>query len=185
VIQPVLTTARLVLRPFTVADAPLVQRYAGDALIADTTLNIPHPYLDGVAEGWIASQPGAWERRRAVVFAVTPADEPLVGAIALELALEHRRGELGYWIGVPFWGRGYATEAVRAVLRFGFETLSLDRIHAAYLARNPASGRVLAGTGFRPEGRLRSHIVKRGCAEDLELAGLLRSEWTTGLDSSR
>lgn len=174
--QPTLRTDRLVLRPFDLADAPTVQRLAGEREVADTTLTLPHPYLDGMAESWIGGHPEAWGRRERVTFAITAATDGLVGAIALALATQHRRGELGYWIGRPFWNRGYATEAARAVLAFGFETLELNRIHASHLARNPASGRVMVKAGMRFEGTRRQHIVKAGRAEDLADYALLRGD---------
>ncbi len=71
----------------------------------------------------------------------------LIGAIGIH-GIQHNRGELGYWVGVPFWGNGYATEAVVAVTRFSIEKLGLTEIFARHLERNPASGRVLIKTGF-------------------------------------
>jgi RimJ/RimL family protein N-acetyltransferase len=175
--RPSLDTARLVLRPFRSADAPLVQQYASAVEVASTTLNIPHPYDIGMAEAWIATQGPSWERKQSAVFAISDRTSALVGAIGLQLQLEHRRGEIGYWIGVPFWGQGYATEAALAVVQFGFESLELRRIHAAHLIRNPASARVLIKAGMRFEGCLRQHVVKWGQSEDVGIYGILRSEW--------
>jgi RimJ/RimL family protein N-acetyltransferase len=95
----------------------------------------------------------------------------------LEIEPAHRRAELGYWIGVPHWSRGYATEAARAALHYGFETLQLERIFASHFRHNPASGRVLKKLGMRHEGCLRAHILKWGEFVDLEAYGLLRSEF--------
>lgn len=175
--QPTLHTTRLVLRPFTAADTPVVQRLVGAASIADTTLNIPHPYLDGMAEAWITTHAEAYANRENVVFAIAVPNEGLVGAINLRLELDHRRGELGYWIGEPYWGRGYATEATIAVIDFGFTSLDLNRIEARYLSRNPASGRVMQKAGMQHEGRQRQHILKNGRFEDLEYYGILRTDW--------
>jgi len=75
---------------------------------------------------------------------------------------DHRRAELGYWIGVPYWGKGYATEAARSVVNYGFSTLELHRIFASHVPANPASGRVLTKIGMRHEGRLLGHILKWG-----------------------
>ncbi len=176
--MPVLDTARLRLRPFTLADAPEVQRLAGAREIAATTLRIPHPYPDGVAEGWILSHPGAWERGDELNLAIARLEDgALLGAIGLALALADARAELGYWIGVPFWGRGYATEAARALVAYGFEVLHLERIHACHFAGNPASGRVLRNAGMIHEGTQRRHVVKWGRTEDLELYGMLREEF--------
>ena len=120
--QPTLETARLALRPFRTADADEVQRLAGDRAVADTTLNVPHPYEDGMAERWISNHRDWFERGQQAVFAITlRSDGTLIGAIGLLINGEDQRAELGYWIGKPYWNQGYCTEAARAVLGFGFE----------------------------------------------------------------
>jgi ribosomal-protein-alanine N-acetyltransferase len=177
---PVLLTDRLRLRPFTAADAAAVRRLAGDFAVADTTLSIPHPYDEGVAEGWVASLPAAFAEGRQAVFGITDRTTgELLGAIGLVLRREHDRAELGYWIGRPLWGRGLATEAARAVLEYGFRTLGLHRIHACHFARNPASGRVLAKIGMHLEGTARAHVMRWGQYEDLVQYGILREEFET------
>ena len=84
---------------------------------------------------------------------------------------------LGYWIGAPFRGRGYATEAARAMLAVGFDMLDLQRIDAHYLAGNDASGRVMENIGMKREGVLRQHIVKWDVPHDVILYGILASEY--------
>ena len=173
--RPTLETERLVLRPFHAADAPEVMRLAGDAAIASTTMNIPHPYDLGMAEAWIGSHQEGFDEGRLVNFAITLREEDrLVGAIGLVVAPAHAHAELGYWIGREHWNRGYATEAAQAVVRHGFEAVDLHRIHARHFARNPASGRVLQKIGMRHEGRQPQHVRKQDGFEDLELYGLLR-----------
>jgi RimJ/RimL family protein N-acetyltransferase len=175
--QPTLETQRLTLRAFTRADAPIVQRLAGDRAIADTTLNIPHPYGNGVAESWIASHDALRAQGSRVTFAVVRrSDDVLVGAITLTLHPERHRAELGYWIGRPYWGNGFATEAARAIVAYGFAALGLHRVHASHLARNPASGRVMQKIGMTREGTLRSHVRKWGVFEDIVIYGILREE---------
>lgn len=174
-IQPELRTPRLLLRPFRLADAEAVQELAGEEEVARNTLNIPHPYSREDAEAWILSHPDQLAQGSAATYAVT-ADGVVVGAVGLILAAEHGRAELGYWIGRPHWGRGFATEASRAVIAWAFRDLELDRIHAAHFPRNPASGRVLRKLGMRHEGTLRAHVRKWGEALDLEVFGLLRHE---------
>jgi RimJ/RimL family protein N-acetyltransferase len=167
-----LETPRLLLRGFTLADAPEVRRLAGDRAIADTTLNIPHPYEPGVAEQWIASHRGMEERGAARTWAVVlRGADRLVGAIGLTLKSEQRRAEMGYWIGLPYWNNGYATEAAAAVVAYGFDTLRLHRIHACHLARNPASGRVMQKVGMIREGTLRGHVRMGGVFEDVVVYG--------------
>jgi len=177
---PTLTTERLTLRPFSLSDAAEVQRLAGERDVAATTLNIPHPYEDGMAEEWIRGHAPHWEEKTHLSLAVTTATDGVVGAISLTLSLAHGRAELGYWIGVPYWNRGYATEAGRALLAFGFGELGLKRIEAHYLGSNPASGKVMERLGMKREGLLRQHIVKWGRTEDVVLYGILASEFGPG-----
>jgi RimJ/RimL family protein N-acetyltransferase len=175
--QPTITTDRLVLRPLTIEDAPVVRALAGDRVVADTTLNIPHPYPEGEASRWISTHEEDFRARRGVTFAITrQSTGELIGAIALVIHLAHRRAEMGYWIGQAFWRRGYATEAARAVRDHGFESLPIDRIDAHHFARNPASGRVLEKIGMRREGVLRHHVVRWDRPEDLVCYGILRAE---------
>lgn len=174
---PRITTPHLVLRPLTMADAPDVQRLAGDRAIASTTASIPLPYEDGVAEQWIATHRRRFEEDAGLDLAVTRgADGLLVGAIGLRVERAHDRAELGYWIGKPYWGRGYATEAARALVHYGFDSLRLHRIYARHLTRNPASGRVLRKIGMTHEGHRRQHEKKWGVREDDELYGMLRDD---------
>lgn len=170
---PTLRTERLALRPFLLADAALVQRLAGEREVADTTLAIPHPYEDGMAESWIATHGGAWERQESATLAITTLEHGVIGAISLKLEPAQRRAELGYWIGRPYWGRGYATEATRAMIAWGFEEVGLARIYAHHMTRNPASGRVMAKAGMQHEGTLRQHFCRWGVAEDVAIWGVL------------
>ena len=176
--QPILVTDRLLLRSFDLADAPEVQRLAGDYAVAATTL-LPYPYPDGLAGIWIASLREGIDRGDVAAFAVTlaPAGR-LIGGVRLQIDGENARGELGFWVGRPFWGRGYATEAARAVIGYGFSVLNLHRIYAMHFSRNPASGRVMEKCGMVHEGRFREHVRKWGVFEDVDLRGILR-EYTT------
>ena len=160
------------------ADAGRVQRLAGDRAVADTTLNIPHPYEDGMAEQWISNHRHWFERHEQAVFAIVlRAEDALIGAMGFLINMENQRAELGYWIGRPYWNGGYCTEAARAMLRFGFEQLGLNRIYAHHFARNPASGRVMQKIGMVHEGRLPQHVRKWDAFEDLELYGVLKSQF--------
>ena len=177
--QPTLETLRLKLRPFSLSDARDVMRLAGERDIADTTLNIPHPYTDGMAESWIETHKLGYETNSSVTFAVVPRDAAcLIGAIGLTIDGRFNKAELGYWIGKPFWNKGYATEAAKAVIGFGFGELRLNRIGAGHFARNPSSGRVMEKIGMQPEGTTRQAAVKWGKYEDMVLYGILRDNWT-------
>jgi RimJ/RimL family protein N-acetyltransferase len=175
---PTLATERLILRPFVLEDAAEVTRLVSDRRIADTTLNIPHPYEQSIAEGWIGTHAEVAERGEGITLAVTERESGgIVGAVGLSITRAHRRGELGYWVAVAQWGRGYATEASRAMLDYAFGPLDLSRVEAHCLTRNDGSWRVMEKLGMQREGRLRAHVVKWEVAEDIWLYGILREEW--------
>ncbi|HEY1786598.1 MAG TPA: GNAT family N-acetyltransferase [Verrucomicrobiae bacterium] len=175
---PNLKTERLKLRPFSLADASDVQRLVGDRSIADTTLHIPHPYMNGEAEKWIAMHQPEFDRGRCVTFAVTrKTDGVLVGAIGLSGMVAGHQAELGYWIGQPYWNQGFCTEAGRAVLRYAFSKFRLIRVHGIHFSRNPASGQVMRKLGMRHEGSRRQHVRKWDLFEDIELYGILKTDW--------
>ena len=175
---PLIETPRLRLRPFGPADGPFVQRLAGVREIADTTLHIPHPYPDGAAETWINTHGERWAAREELVLAITLKDgDALIGAVNLAFEPLHDRAELGYWVGVPYWRRGFATEAAGGLVDFGFKVLGLNRVQAHHLARNSASGRVMLKLGLRREGASPRAAKKNGRYEDVVFYGLLRRDW--------
>lgn len=175
---PELVTERLVLGPFRADDAPGLERLAGAREIADTTVSIPHPYTRVDAERFITLQRESAGRGDEAVFAIRArGGDALVGCVSLrDIDRVHLQAELGYWIGVPFWGRGFATEAAAAIIRYGFGPLGLNRIYAHHMARNPASGRVLERVGMRREGVLRQRVLKWGRFEDVVIYALLRDD---------
>lgn len=176
--MPTFHTPRLLLRGLELADAPEVQRLAGDYAVADTTQNVPHPYPDGAAAEWISTHRLAFDAGDAATFAVVLRQgEALVGTVGIRLDALSDSAELGYWVGRPFWGQGYCTEAALAVLRYAFVELKLNRVHASHLMRNPASGRVMQKLGMTREGLRREHAKKWGKYEDLVEYGILRQEW--------
>ena len=177
---PILKSERLILRQFTLADAADIQRFAGDRDVASTTSTIPHPYLDGMAEEWISKHQKEFEEGTQVTFAIANQQENnLIGAIGLSsIDREHEVAEIGYWIGKPFWNQGYCTEAGRTMLKFSFEVLGLNRIHARHFKRNPASGNVLKKMGMTLEGCFRQHYKKWGNFEDIVLYGILKHEFS-------
>jgi RimJ/RimL family protein N-acetyltransferase len=168
----------LLLRPFTLTDAPVVQELAGNKDIAAMTLNIPHPYPNGLAEKWISTHKPRFRDGRGAIYAITlPENRQVIGSIGLVVVPDYQRAELGYWLGRPYWNKGYTTEAARELLRYGFTELELNRIYASHYSRNPASGRVMQKIGMQYEGTLRQHIAKWGQFEDMKLYGILRSEF--------
>ena len=134
---PTLHTERLLLRPFKAADADTVYRLAGVKEVAAGTL-LPHPYDLEAAAQWIAQQQESFAASNAITFAIVLAEEELlIGSIGMEIAHEHQLARLSYWLGTNYWNQGYCTEAVRAVLDYGFTRLSLHRIYAPHFHNNP------------------------------------------------
>jgi RimJ/RimL family protein N-acetyltransferase len=97
--------------------------------------------------------------------------------VGLRLDEQHQHAELGYWLGVPYWGKGYATEAAQEMMRYGFEELHLHRIFASHFKHNPTSGHILTKLGMRHEGCQREHLRKWDHFVDSELYGILHREW--------
>jgi [ribosomal protein S5]-alanine N-acetyltransferase len=178
--QPTLTTKRLTLRPFVLDDAWNVERLAGMREIADTTLNIPHPYPVGAATRWIETHAPAWAAGTGVTYAIVEASTgKLAGVVSLmQIHREFKRAELGYWIAVDQWNKGFATEASEALLDFGFRTMGLHRIESTHFVRNPASGKVMQKLGMQQEGIERDSAVKWDRYESLVRYAILEPEWS-------
>lgn len=144
---PVLETKRLALRAPRLEDAKMVAALANDRRIAENTARIPHPYKLSDAEGFIS---GVNKSGGEAAFLITLHDGTIIGACGLlsqELA-----PELGYWLGAPYWGKGYATEAMHAVIDYAFTDLGHEALQAGARVTNPASRRVLEKCGFQWTG---------------------------------
>ena len=175
-------TERLVVRALEPGDAPRIHRLIGDWDVARTTANVPHPYEDGMADDWIAKSASELEAGEAYHLAVTRRDTPgLIGSVGLTLP-ERRAPVLGYWIGRPYWGRGYATEAARGLVAFGFDALGIDRIIASVLPENLGSGRVLDKLGFARTGRQMHEAPARGAPQEVEMYELNRVAFEASRD---
>jgi RimJ/RimL family protein N-acetyltransferase len=143
---PVLETKRLALRAPRLEDAKSVAALANDRRIAENTARIPHPYRMTDAEGFISGANKAGD----AVFLITLRDGTIVGACGI--VSEDETPELGYWLGVPYWGNGYATEALHAVVDYAFTDLGHEALQAGARVTNPASRRVLEKCGFQWTG---------------------------------
>jgi ribosomal-protein-alanine N-acetyltransferase len=175
-LQETIYTERLILRPFTLTDAPRVRVLAGDREIYETTLFVPYPYEDGMAESWISTHQAGFYEGRGVVFAICLASGTLIGAISLNKSGLFNSAELGYWIGVAHWNRGYCTEAAKAVLEYGFNTLRYHKISARHFVGNTSSGRVMEKAGMKREGLLQDDVMKDGRYITVELYGIVAAE---------
>jgi 8-oxo-dGTP diphosphatase len=172
---PTLQTPRLILRPLTLADAGIIERYVSDWDVARWTAAIPHPYpKDGAAE-WIGGRDSASE----MVLAIVDREKgELIGCIGLEPGDDADSGEFGYWIGKPFWSRGYGTEALRAYVAYAFRELGLERVTAGAMPANKGSIRVQEKAGFRKTGeRDQDAPARAGGKIHVERRELDRAGW--------
>lgn len=174
---PILRCKRLILRPFKLSDGERVQELAGSKEVASTTLNIPYPYKDGVAEEWIQGHEDSFVNDQSISLAICLKDSNiLIGAIGLVIYRSDSKASLGYWIGKQYWNNGYCTEAARSLMAYGFEKMNLHKIYATHLSHNPASGKVMQKLGMKQEGIFRDHVNKWDKFYDLVYYGILRSE---------
>ena len=147
---PTLKTQRLVLRPFRAEDASAVQAQCGNWNVARMLTRVSHPYTLDLADEWIASHESFRQSGEEFVFCLDLKGEA-IDPIGLRRTRD-REFNLGYWLSESWWGRGFATEAARRVVRFAVDELGAERLTAGHFADNPASGRVLEKCGFRYTG---------------------------------
>jgi RimJ/RimL family protein N-acetyltransferase len=147
----------LLLRAPLLSDAARISLLAGDYDVASMTGTIPHPYSEQMAAEWIASARAGEE---GVVFVIERSGA-VIGCTGYR-AFAEDHAELGYWIGKPYWGMGYATEAVRALILHAFETDGFAYLTVGHFSDNPASARIIAKFGFAPEGDEMRECAARG-----------------------
>ena len=143
---PVLHTERLTLRAPAPSDIKSIVRFAAERRVAENTLRIPHPYRPADAEQFLA----AVNRQAGEATFVIARDGEAIGICGIDL--RDGAAEIGYWLGAPFWGCGYATEAARALIDHAFGVLGHEALMAAARVSNPASRRVLEKCGFQWTG---------------------------------
>jgi RimJ/RimL family protein N-acetyltransferase len=144
---PVLETKRLALRAPRLEDAKTVAMLANDRRIAENTARIPHPYRMADAENLIAAANNGGE----ALFLITARDGAVMGACGF-VSRDKPAPSLGYWLGAPYWGKGYATEALHALIDYAFGEFDFTALEAGARVTNPASRRVLEKCGFQWTG---------------------------------
>ena len=167
------------MRPFKLNDAKRVQFLAGDISIVSGAINIPYPYLDGIAESWISTHYKEYKKGNSLILAITLKESGLlIGSVGLYVNKIHQNAELGYWIGKDYWGNGYCSEAVSGIINYAFTHMNLNKIFANFLTRNSASGRVLIKNGFNKEGFFFFYIKYADSFEDVEFYSLLKEDYS-------
>ncbi len=172
-----ITTGRLTLRPLQIRDAGRIAYLAGDYDVARMCARVPHPYPVLSAEGWLELQAGARRKGEEFAFAVTRPRDGLIGCCGLTRKAGAPAAELGYWLGRPYWGEGFATEAAAAVMHWARETLGVEEFMAGHFSDNPASGRVLRKLGFAATHTTELFGLARG-----ETAPAERYVWPGGVN---
>ena len=170
---PVLKTERLTLRAPRLEDVKAIALIANDRRIAENTARIPHPYGVDDARGFIAAvNRGDGE----VAFAIT-----LDGAVIGVCGIDPREGgqEIGYWLGAAYWGHGYATETVRALVDYAFGVLEHEALVAGARVSNPASRRVLEKCAFQWSGVQLTRIRAINSAAPVDRFRLDRKLWVS------
>ena len=178
---PTIETARLRLRPFTLDDEAALFALVSDPEIArfvrfDAHRNLTETraFLELVLERYQEGDPFSW----AIILRL---DGRLIGSCGfVSLMPERNSGEIGYWLGKPYWGKGYAVEAARALVRFGFEQMELEGVGAKCFVDNRAGQRVIEKLGMKLEGTDRSEMIK-GQYPELSLYGISREDWRGNL----
>jgi len=172
------STERLNIRDFTIEDAPFLQECLGDKDVARQTMTKPHPFPESLAVESIEKYHKFKKDGAANILALTLKDtNQFIGLVGMMFKPEHKKGDLGYLLSKPFWGKGYATEAAKKMLEVGFNEYGLERIAASAFADNPASLKVLEKVGFRYEGTSRKDAIKWGEARDVAFYGILKEEY--------
>lgn len=177
VTTPIVRYGKILIRPYTLKDAPLVAVQANNPKIARYLRNrFPSPYTEEDAVSWIDI---ATKDEPLKNFALCTAEGTYIGGIGLITGsdVEHRTWEIGYWVGESFWGQGLATDAAVGFSKWAFETFpELMRLEAGIFEGNVGSQKVLAKAGYTFEGRRRKAVEKNGIMLDLHMYSLLREE---------
>ncbi len=171
-------TKRLVLGRLQASYIPKIVEYAGNRKIAEMTLHIPHPYHEEDAIFWIHLSNEGFRNGDRFTFGIFRIeDNEFIGGMGLRVDQSNHRAELGYWIAEPYWNMGYATEASKAILKFGFEEIGLHKILATHVSENEASGKVMIKSGMVKEGELAEHVYKNGKYYSLFQYRMLNNEY--------
>jgi len=172
-----LETDRLTLRPFEQEDAHRIRDLANDKQLA-SILGLPYPYTIQHAQEWFGIQSDQINNGTEYPLAIISKEiSEIIGTITLRIDKGNNKGELGYWIGREYWGRGFATEAIDRIIQFGFSHLNLNKIWASVVESNMPSSHVLKRNGLNKEGILLQDRLLNDEYVDIHVYGLLKGEY--------
>ena len=174
-------TERLIIRQFTPEDALDIYECCNDFELVKTTLGIPWPYTEEDAKSWIINKEKDKNNGSSYEFAICLKENPteVIGCISLMgTNSPAKKAELGYWIERKKWNNGYATEASKAMIDFGFNQLNLNSIYARFFDINPASGKVMEKCNMKYVGMLRQHEFRFNNFYNIKFYEILKSDYT-------
>jgi ribosomal-protein-alanine N-acetyltransferase len=175
---PELTTAKLTLRKIKPEDLSSLLKHCNNEKISDQILNIPYPYKEEDAIFRMNFVLQGFKNKERYVFAITlKGNDELIGEIGLHLDKNNDSAQFGYWLGEPFWGKGIATEALGVILKFGFETLHLNKIYATHYPDNIASGKIMLNNKMIKEAELKEHYKVLSLYRDVIQYRLTKKEY--------
>ncbi len=173
---PRLETARLILRPLRMSDADDMFAYARDPEVSRHVLWSAHTSILQT-RAFLRASIRQYRQGYGSLAIQRKADGKMIGTIGFVwVNREYRSAEVGYSLGRAWWNQGLMTEALRALVNYGFDRMGLNRIEAQHETDNPASGRVMAHVGMRREGTLRQRLVNKGKLVDVALYAILRDD---------
>ena len=164
------------IRTLDCTDIPAIAALTNNLDIAKMTASLPYPYTQAHAETWLDHVDSTEAEHVFGVCLNSRGKSTLIGVVGLVHEAEHKRAELGYWLGVRYWRRGYMSAAVQMAVAYGFTVLDIHRIYARCFADNPASIRILEKNGFVQEGCLKHHFVRMDEPRDMLFFGLLNEK---------
>lgn len=170
----ILYTQRLTLRRFNLDDVFMVSKLCNNMILHEMTFSLPYPYTEAMAVEWIDRHDAWWQNNERYEWAIVHTQtNQLMGAIGLGYHPTHNHGELGYWMGEPFWNQGYASEAAQAIIKWAFEVKNYHRVFARHFLFNPASRKVMEKAGMTYEGRQIEHMYKNGRYHTLDVCSII------------
>ena len=175
---PEINTDRLLLRKIRYKDISSLIKYCNNKKISDQIINIPYPYGEADAIYRMNFVLQGFKNKERYIFAITFKDnDKLIGEIGLHLDKTNESAQFGYWIAESFWGKGIATEATAAILKFGFESLNLNKIYATHYPDNKASGKVMLNNKMIKEAEMKEHYKINDSYRDVFQYRLTKKEY--------
>ncbi len=175
---PVKETKRLILRQPTSKDIPCIVNLANDIEMAEGTLNMPYPYLEENAISWLNRSFQGFNQGDQYIFAIELKETmQFIGGIGFTVNTRFYSADIGYWIGKSYWNKGYCSEALLAILKFGFQDLKLNKLIAGHFPHNLSSGQVMKKCGMVKEADLLQHVKKGDKYLDIVQYRLTRKEF--------